>query len=111
MDIAFKNERFGKECNDSKLRVRVHGEARGKLIHRRLDAIKAAQTLEDLRNTPGRLHELKGDRKGQLSFDLDGPYRLLFNPNPNPPAALPDGGMDWSRISAVTILGVENTHE
>lgn len=112
VDIAFDNNRLAKECNDSKRRVKAHGEARAKLMQRRLDAIRAAQTLEDLRNTPGRLHELKGNRKWQLSFDLDGPYRLTFYPNPTPPTVLlPDGGMDWTRVTAVTISGVEDTHE
>jgi hypothetical protein len=67
--------------------------------------------LEDPRNTPGRIHEPKGDRKGQLSLDLDGPYRFLFVANHNPVPARPEGGMDWTRVTAVTILGVEDTHE
>jgi plasmid maintenance system killer protein len=111
VDIQFKTEKLAKECNTAKLLLRVHGEARAKLIRRRLDALRAAVVLEDLRSTPGRLHELKGDRKEQLSMDLDGPYRLLFAANHNPVPTRPGGGMDWTRISAVTIIGVEDTHE
>lgn len=40
--------------------------------------MRAAPTLEAMRNLPGRCHELRGNRGGQLSIDLDGPYRLLF---------------------------------
>ena len=47
----------------------------------RLDALRAETCPKDLRNIHGRLHELKGNRKGQLSFDLDHPYRLIFLPN------------------------------
>ncbi len=111
MDIQFKTERFAKECNSTKLLVKAQGEARARLIRRRLDALRAAVVLADLRNAPGRLHELKGSRKGQLSFDLDGPYRLLFVVNHDPVPARPEGGMDWTRVSAVSILGVEDTHE
>lgn len=111
MDIQFKTEKLAKECNTAKQLVRAHGDVRAKLIRRRLDALRAAVVLDDLRNTPGRLHELKGDRKGQFSFDLDGPYRLLFTPNHNPVPARPEGGIDWTRITAVMILGVEDTHE
>lgn len=111
MDIQFKSEKLVTECNAAKLLVRAHREARAKLIRRRLDALRAAVVLEDLRNTPGRLHVLKGDRKGKLSLDLDGPYRLLFTANHDPVPARPEGGMDWTRITAVTILGVEDTHE
>lgn len=111
MDIQFKTERLAREYSTAKLLLRACGEARAKLIRRRLDALRAAVVLEDLRNTPGRLHELKGDRRGQLSLDLDGPYRLLFTANHNPVPARPDGGIDWTRITAVMILGVEDTHE
>jgi plasmid maintenance system killer protein len=108
VDIQFKTEKLAKECNTAKLLLRVHGEARAKLIRRRLDALRAAVVLEDLRSTPERLHDLKGDRKEQLSMDLDGPYRLLFAANHNPVPTRPGGGMD---CSAVTIIGVEDTHE
>jgi plasmid maintenance system killer protein len=111
VDIQFGNAKLAKESNSAKLLLKAHGEARAKLIRRRLDALRAAVVLADLRNTPGRLHELKGDRKGQFSLDLDGPYRLLFVANHNPVPARPEGGIDWTRITAVTILGVEDTHE
>jgi proteic killer suppression protein len=109
--IRFKTEKLAKQYSTAKLLLRAHGEARAKLIRRRLDELRAVVVLDDLRNTPGRLHELKGDRKGQLSLDLDGPYRLLFAPNHNPVPATPEGGLDWTRITAVTIPGVEDTHE
>lgn len=111
MEVRFLSARLAKECNDSALLRRAHGEQRAKLIRRRLDSICAAAVLEDLRNVPGRLHELKSDRKGQLSMDLDGPYRLLFVPDHDPVPCKPDGGMDWSQITAVLIVGIEDTHE
>lgn len=111
MEIGFRSAKLAKECNDFSLLRRAEGEQRAKLIRRRLDALRAAVTLEDLRNVPGRLHELSGDRKGQLTLDLDGPYRLIITPNHNPIPSRTVGGMDWNQITAVTILGIENTHE
>ena len=110
MDLHFKTEKLANECNNTKLLQRTYGDQRAKLMRRRLDSLRAAVTLADLRNLPGRLHELKGDRKWQLSFDLDGPNRLIFVANHHPIPTHPDGGMDWSQITAVTILGVEDTH-
>lgn len=110
MEIGFGSARLAKECNDFSLSRKAHGEQRAKLIRRRLDALRAAVTLEDLRNVPGRLHQLSGDRKGQLSLDLDGPYRLILTPNHDPIPSRPTGGMDWNQITAVTILGIEDTH-
>lgn len=80
MDIQFRTEKLAKECNSAKLLQRTQGEARAKVIRRRLDALRAAVVLSDLRNTPGRLHELKGDRKGQFSFDLDGRIASSLRP-------------------------------
>jgi len=67
--------------------------------------------LEDVRNTPGRCHELTGNRAGELTLDLDGPYRLVFKPAHNPLPTKHDGGLDWTQVTAVIILGVEDTHE
>ena len=111
MEIAFQTARLKKECGDFKLLRKAHGEHRARLIRRRLDAITAAVVMEDLRNAPGRLHELRGDRQGQLSLDLDGPYRLIVVPAHNPVPVRAGGGMDWTRITGVTILGIEDTHE
>ena len=99
------------EWNETKRLVRRHNSQRAKLIRRRLDDLRAAQTLEVMRNLPGRCHELKGNRSGQLSIDLDGPYRLLFTPAHNPRPEKPDGGLDWTRVTAVILVGVVNTHE
>lgn len=60
---------------------------------------------------PGGCHELTGDKKGQLSLDLDGPYRLIFEPAHNPLPVKEDGGLDWAGVVTVRIFGVANTHE
>ncbi len=64
-----------------------------------------------MRNLPGRCHELLYDRAGQLSLDLDRPYRLIFAPAHEPIPVKSDGGLDWKEVTAIKILGVEDTHE
>lgn len=110
MKIAFDDRRLAKECSDYRRLVRRQGERRAKLIRRRLGQLRAAMTLTDLRYLPGaRCHELTGDRAGQLSVDLDHPYRLIFvAAEPVPTKA--DGGLGWNQVTAVIILGVEDTH-
>jgi len=83
---------------------------RAKRLRRRLDQLRAAPVLEVMRRLPGRCHELKADRKGQLSIDVDGPYRLLFEPASNPIPRKKDGGLDWTKVTAVRILEIEDTH-
>ena len=91
--------------------IRAYGARRAALILQRLDELKAAESLETLRFLPqARCHELKGDHGGKLSVDLDHPYRLLFKPDNNPVPLKPDKGLDWSRVTEIEILGVEDTH-
>jgi proteic killer suppression protein len=88
------------------------GALRSKLLKRRLNELQAADTLDLLRRLPQtRCHELKGNRKGQLSVDLDHPYRLIFEPADSPLPKKTDGGLDWNKVTKVMIIGVEDTHE
>jgi proteic killer suppression protein len=112
MDIIFKSTKLEKECNNEDLMVRRFGTARSKLLKKRLFELFAAATLQDLRNLPqARCHELKGNLKGYLSVDLDGLNRLLFEPANDPVPKKPDGGLDWTKVTVVRIVGMEDTHE
>jgi len=112
MDILFKTKKFMKQCNKYTLMVRAYGPRRSKLIQRRLDEMRAADSLEDLRYLPRiRCYELRGNRKGQLSVDLDHPYRLIFRPAHDPFPEKEEGGLDWSKVTLVEILKVDDTHE
>ena len=110
MDIFFRDKRLQDACNESRRLNRRYGADMAKVIRRRRDDLRAARTLEDLRNLPGRCHELGGDRAGQLSIDLRGPYRLLFAPAHDPAPTKTDGGLDWTQVTAVEIIDVEDTH-
>jgi proteic killer suppression protein len=49
------------------------------VTHRRLHALDAAASLDDLRSFRGnRLHELGGDRKGQWSISVNDQFRICF---------------------------------
>ncbi len=111
MQITFKNKKLCKQLTQSK-ELNKMGIKRAKLIMRRLSEIEAALNLTILRKIPGpRLHSLTGNRKGQLSVDLDHPYRLIFVPDHNPIPELSSGGYDWNGITKVIILEITNTHE
>ncbi len=73
--------------------------------------LQAACTLSDIsRVPPARCHELKDDRKGQLSVDLDHPYRLLFVPANDPVPYTPEGGLDWEHITEIEVITIVDTH-
>ena len=111
MDIIFANDKLAKVFNNHRLLVREYGDLQAQRIRRRLDELRAADTLEDVRHLPqARCHELKGDLAGLLSVDLVHPYRLLFAPAEDPLPTKPDGGLDWTRVAAVIIVEVKDTH-
>ena len=111
MEVDFSQQKLAKLCNSERDMARRFGPEGATRIARRLAQLEAAPSLEDLRDMPGRCHELVGNRKGTLSVDLHGPYRLLFMPSANPPPRKPDGGLDWSRVDAVTIIDIIDTHD
>ena len=111
MDIIFKSKKFEEECNQQALLHKRHGPQRGRLLRRRLDDLRAAVSLDQMRRLPGRCHELKGDRAREISLDLDGPYGLIFEVANNPIPLKTDGGLDWTQVTSIKILAVEDTHE
>ena len=110
MEVNFERQRLAQICNDGRQMVRKFGSERTKILQRRLSQLAAADSLEELRNLPGRCHELFADRKGQISLDLDGPHRLIFRPTDDPPPSKDDGGLDWGAVTTVTILDITDTH-
>lgn len=111
LEVCFTTKKLQKVCNSDKDLVRRHGPRRAKLIRECLDDLAAIDRLLDIKKIPHhRCHELAGNRKGDFSMDLDHPYRLIFRPSHDPIPEKEDGGIDWSRVSAIVVAGVENTH-
>ena len=111
MDISFGSSKLQKTCNDSKKARREWGERRAKLVRVRLDDLQAADNLGVMRSIPqARCHELGANRAGQLAVDLDHPYRLIFEPAHDPLPEEEDGGLDWHRVTAITILEITDYH-
>jgi len=109
LEVSFEDADLAEMCrSDRELRKKC-GMVRAKKIQQRLKDLRAAETLADMRSLPGRCHELHGDRAGQLSLDLDHPYRLLFRPAGDSTPG-PGGGLDWSVVTAVVVLSVTDTH-
>ena len=110
MEIRFASERLRDECNDTTTLVRRYGKQGAKRLRQRLDDLDAVANLEAARPLPGKLHELTGDRKGRLAMTVDRGKRLILEPADPELARKPDGGLDWTQVTAVRILGVEDYH-
>lgn len=113
LDIQFTDRKLGKDINDKKRLLRRFGDQQASLLMRRMAQLSAAPSLATFHppySGPARCHELTGNKKGVLSIDLKHPYRLLIEPTDDPPPTREEGGLDWSAVTAIKIIGIEDTH-
>jgi proteic killer suppression protein len=57
------------------------------------------------------MHQLKGDRQGQISLDLDHPYRLLLTIANDPTPQRENGSINLAKVTAAMIFDIEDTHD
>jgi plasmid maintenance system killer protein len=113
MDLTFATTKLRKEMNEAKSMTRTYGPLQAKRLQVVLTSLRAATTLAVFAppySPPHRCHELTGNLKGMLSMDLMHPYRLLFEVADLPVPQRPEGGLDWTQVTAIKIMKVENTH-
>ena len=110
MNITFEKNKLKKYANDDRKAKKDLGKLRAEKYKARLDDLRAASSLEDVRYLPGNYHELKKNRKGQWACDLDQPYRLIFEPHENPIPENDDGQYIWLEIKGVEIIEIEDYH-
>lgn len=110
MKVFFLSGKLQKQCSESRLMTKAFGAQVAGKIQQRLDDLYDAGCLEDMRHLPGRCHELKGERRGQLALCLNENYRLVFVPAERPLPLKFDGGLDWKLVDAVSVVSVEDYH-
>ncbi len=110
MEVAFANQRLHRLCNSASRLRGEYGPRMATLIQRRLADLVAADNLEIMRSVPGRCHELKQNLSGLIAVDLVHPDRLVFEPTDDPRPEKADGGLDWSRVTRITIVGIGDYH-
>jgi len=100
-----------KICSKS-AEARKHLGAKGGLkLQQRMMELSAADSLADISGLPpARCHELTKDRAGQLSVDLQHPYRLLFVVGNDPRPERENGGLDWEGVTEIVIVEIADTH-
>ena len=111
MEVLFVDARLKQACEAATERQRKWGQPAAKNLKTRLDELRAARCMEDLRGLPGRWEELTGSRLGYFSCKLDKGLRLILRPTSQPPPVKEDGGLDWQAIDRMTITEVVNYHD
>ena len=110
MEISYANRKIEKICTDDRVAIKELGHDGAKLLRYRLEQMRDAESLEVLRFEAGSWHELTGDRKGQLACSITRLKRLVFMPANDPIPTKPDGGLDWSKVTAVMNIEIVDYH-
>lgn len=107
--ILYKNKSIKALCEDEPKQLKKLGAAGAKKLQARLADIQAASHVTEL--LAGAPHPLSGDRIGQFAVRLDKGRRLVFESFEQPPPRKADGGIDWSCVSSICILSLEDYHD
>lgn len=110
MRISFSGEKLQEVCESEKELQRALGKNDAKKVMTRLIDLRAAPTLAAMRHLPGRCHELKDERDGQLAIHLASGRRLVFEPTEGWPALKQEGEDAWAAIEAVRVLEIVDYH-
>ena len=110
MEITFKDNKLEKLAENYNKCRQVMGDIRAKLFIKRLNDLYRVCSLEEVKNLPGRYHELTGNRKGQWACDLDQPYRLIFEPREKPIPTDEHGKYIWLEIKEIEIVEIVDYH-
>jgi plasmid maintenance system killer protein len=111
MEVSFEKGKLHKICNSDKKLRGEYGARMAEIIKERLSELVAVEVLADMRTIPrARCHELTGNLKGLLAVDLIHPKRLVFRPFDKPIPRMPDGGLNWSEVRQIEIVGIGDYH-
>jgi len=109
LEILYKDKKIRELCEKQAAAEKKLGAACARKLKLRLLALQAATRVSEL--VAGNPHPLKGDRHGQFALDLAGGWRLVFAPANEPCPTRPDGGVDWSEVTIVSIEYIGDYHD
>lgn len=79
MEVRFRTKKLQRQYEQANEAKRAFGATVARKYIQRVNIIKSAENLDELRKLPGlRCHELKGNRRGQWAINLTGFFRLIF---------------------------------
>jgi proteic killer suppression protein len=79
VEIRFRTKKLQRQYERSDAAVKAYGPEVARKYVLRVNIIKSAQSIDELRRLPGlACHELKGDCAGQWAIKLTGFFRLIF---------------------------------
>jgi len=105
MIITFKNPQIHVIITNDVRIVGKLGAICAKRLKRRLDDLRAAKSLSELRSAPGG-YKMTSEKKGQFSCDLDHQHCLVFEAHKKPLPTTSDGECNWFAIDGIAIVDI-----
>lgn len=114
MDIFTTNKKLKAALQNESVCIKQYGLNMTKKLLLRVTELRGAETLAAFwppNSRPERGHELKGNRRGTFSVDLNQPYRLLFTLIEDQESNdRRDERKRWAATTAIELIGIEDTH-
>ena len=106
MEITYEDKKVEALFEDFNLMAKTKDKVLTKLIKKRYDQLKAAETFEDyLQTNLGKPHLLKGNKAGCYGISVNDHIRLIIKPKPK------DSSTESLKIcTQITLKGVEDYH-
>ncbi len=109
MELAFAKKSLRQLSESETKAMRELGAKVAEKLKRRLADLRAATSVKDL--IVGRPHEVENSNGHEISVDLCEGARIVFCANHDDIPKLESGRPDWSRVTRVKILRIENIHD
>ena|SRR3990172_1903725 len=110
MQISFKSRKLEKSLTDAKEISKTYG-VMAKKVNQRMKDLYAASSLAVMKTLPAaNCHELQGGRTGELTVDISGNWRIIFEPDYDSVPVKTDGGLDWNSVTQIRVLEVTDYH-
>lgn len=108
LEIAFHEKSHRQLCENEAIAERKLGTRVAGTLKRRLADLRAATNVKDI--VVGNLRLLGRGHQQQIALELGDGYCLTFCSNHKSPPLLASGEIDWTQVSRIKILRIENHH-
>lgn len=108
MQLAFETKQIRTVCEDE-VQAKVElGETVAKMLKHRLADLRAATSVKDL--VAGKPRLLPKPEANNMAIDLGDEWQLVFMPNHVSNPMTQENNLDWSRVTRIKILRIEEGH-
>lgn len=109
LEVAFRTRKIRQICEEMRRADEALGAADADALRRQVADLLACGSIEDLQLLGPRLQV--GEHTKCLYIDVSGTLRVRLGVNHMRPPMNEHGGIDWSRVTRVKIVELEQSHE